>query len=707
MGCLLLKLTRRLQGRRDFDVRMPPPGIDRACAPAYNEESLITPEPTSNEQDFRTQADPDSRRGPMPANADETLAHDALSRRISSLLLRPMVLTPPLRLVPPFGWTQHIPFAFWIVDALRPSCIVELGTHSGNSYSAFAQAVAMLQLPAACYAVDTWKGDPQTGLYGEEVFEEWRDFHDRHFGGFSTLVRQRFDDAVSAFPDSSIDLLHIDGCHTYEAVGHDFETWLPKLSARSVVLLHDINVRQSGFGVWRLWEELQQRFPSAFTFVHGHGLGVLGVGRELTPDVHALLTDARTDRTCVARTRQFFATLGEAVQRRVSDNERTPADRVALHAEIRRLESEAAGESARATLLQRDLENLHRLVRDTRTSETLARHREKLAAHKAADAERAIARAAGELKALRSTRECVSMAVVALGAVRERSLWRRSSRIRRGLMRLGILRSGDETSDPRVSALIRPRGVPASLERDAEIIAQCGLFDEPFYLARCPDAILSGTPAIEHYLLKGATAGYSPSVLFDSSYYRLRNPDVVATGTNPLLHYLTRGPQDHRDPHPLFSTSFYLSENPAVARSGVNPLVDFLRHGGAGGRSPHPLFDAAAYLARYRDVAASRRNPLVHFLEYGAAERRNPHALFDTAFYLDTYPDVIVDFVNPLVHYVTVGWREGRDPSPTFSTRDYLSAHPELKNGDECPLVHYVRQKMAEPSNADPPQPIS
>ncbi len=72
------------------------------------------------------------------------------------LLLRSIVLTQPVRLVDPPSWVSHIPFAFWLIDALRPRTVVELGTQSGVSYSAFAQAVQILGLDAATYAVDTW-----------------------------------------------------------------------------------------------------------------------------------------------------------------------------------------------------------------------------------------------------------------------------------------------------------------------------------------------------------------------------------------------------------------------------------------------------------------------------------------------------------------------------------------------------------------------
>jgi Methyltransferase domain len=208
----------------------------------------------------------------------------------------------------PSAWWQHVPFAHWIVCAFRPQLLVEIGTHGGVSYSAFCQAVARANPDTRCYAIDTWLGDAHMGFYGEDIFADLSRFHDQRYGSFSTLLRSSFDDALGQFVDGTVDLLHIDGLHTYEAVRHDFESWRPKLSERGIVMFHDTNERSGDFGVWRLFNELREQFPS-FEFLHGHGLGVLAVGNNMDPTISALCE--LSDPLSVARVRARFAVTGE------------------------------------------------------------------------------------------------------------------------------------------------------------------------------------------------------------------------------------------------------------------------------------------------------------------------------------------------------------------------------------------------------------
>ena len=129
--------------------------------------------------------------------------------------------------------------------------------------------------------------------------------------GFRDLLRCSFDDALSQFDDATIDLLHIDGYHTYEAVRHDFENWLPKMSKRGVVLLHDTNVHHADFGVDRFFRELKQRFPT-FEFLHSHGLGIVCVG-SLPPPSIVRLMDAAQDETLCRALRDAYSRLGAMV----------------------------------------------------------------------------------------------------------------------------------------------------------------------------------------------------------------------------------------------------------------------------------------------------------------------------------------------------------------------------------------------------------
>jgi len=185
-------------------------------------------------------------------------------------------------------WVGHVPFAFWIIEQLKPRIFVELGTYYGLSYFSFCQSVLANGFSTKCYAIDTWQGDEHGGFYGEEVFARTEARNRRLYHTFSQLLRMPFDDALTYFSDGTIDLLHIDGLHTYEAARHDFETWLPKLSYRGVILFHDINVRERSFGVWRLWEELSASYPH-IEFDHSHGLGVLFVGSIESPGITELL----------------------------------------------------------------------------------------------------------------------------------------------------------------------------------------------------------------------------------------------------------------------------------------------------------------------------------------------------------------------------------------------------------------------------------
>lgn len=222
------------------------------------------------------------------------------------ILEHPISFSLPRRIVPFHSWRQHIPFAMLLVDILRPKTLVELGVHYGDSYCAFCQAIVGLKLRTTCYGVDTWKGDPHASFYGSEVLADLKSHHDPLYGSFSSLIQSTFDDALQHFQDGTIDLLHIDGFHTYDAVKHDFETWLPKVSSRGIVLFHDINEKQKDFGVWKLWDELKVIYPH-FEFIHGHGLGVIAVGERPPQELNWLF---KADDKHITSIQNLFFTLG-------------------------------------------------------------------------------------------------------------------------------------------------------------------------------------------------------------------------------------------------------------------------------------------------------------------------------------------------------------------------------------------------------------
>ena len=162
------------------------------------------------------------------------------------------------------AWKGHRGFAQRLVKALQPEVFVELGVHAGDSYFTIVETMR----GGKAYGVDTWSGDKHAGFYDDGIWNMVQSVNKQY--PFSTLLRMPFDQAAGIISDG-INLLHIDGLHTYEAVKHDFETWEPKVT--DVILLHDICVPENpDFGVWKLWEEIKN--DMCVEFHHCHGLAV-------------------------------------------------------------------------------------------------------------------------------------------------------------------------------------------------------------------------------------------------------------------------------------------------------------------------------------------------------------------------------------------------------------------------------------------------
>jgi GT2 family glycosyltransferase len=218
--------------------------------------------------------------------------------------------------------------------------------------------VADARLSTQCYAVDGGQGPEHEGAYGGDIFAEAEKHNRENYAAFSSLIRATFDEASSYFSDDSVDLLHIDGSQNYEAVLHDFETWLPKLKSDGVVLFSGANVGDGSFGVSRFWKELRARYPRHIEFAHSHGLGVVQVGAgQHTVPLAWLSPGAEGKDEFVA----FFAKLGELARHECEARQQAADLGSALSATRR----QAADMESTMKVLQTEVARLSAIERST------------------------------------------------------------------------------------------------------------------------------------------------------------------------------------------------------------------------------------------------------------------------------------------------------------------------------------------------------
>lgn len=172
------------------------------------------------------------------------------------------------------NWRDHITFAQWIVEKKKPDVVVDLGVD--YAYSTFCFASLGL---GKIYGIDSFEGDQHAGMRNTYDFVMTKQ---KEYGLDNIqFIKGYFDDVAKTW-DKDIDILHIDGLHTYEAVYNDFATWGKFVKDDGVIMMHDTKVFHGNFGVHRFFAEIE--YPKV-NFTVSHGLGVVAKNAELIDEI--------------------------------------------------------------------------------------------------------------------------------------------------------------------------------------------------------------------------------------------------------------------------------------------------------------------------------------------------------------------------------------------------------------------------------------
>lgn len=167
------------------------------------------------------------------------------------------------------AWKGHEDFAFWLVETVNPTTTVELGVDYG--FSLFALAIPER---GHVYGIDLF-GDHQKNHTGDLTTKPHVEkfIHEYNFTNI-TLIQDDFASAASKWT-MPIDILHIDGTHTHQAISEDWANWSGFVQDHGMIIMHDvIHITE----LTTFYNEIT--WHKAY-FEHSHGLGIASKNPEL------------------------------------------------------------------------------------------------------------------------------------------------------------------------------------------------------------------------------------------------------------------------------------------------------------------------------------------------------------------------------------------------------------------------------------------
>ena len=131
--------------------------------------------------------------------------------------------------------TVHEMYTLNLLAKSKSGTFVEIGSYLGASTIAIADAINNTQ-DSKLYCIDTWKNDAMT----EGNRDTYHEF-EKNINKYKNKIIpcKGLSKDMSKIVNEKVNLLFIDGDHSYEGVKTDVQYWFPKLDDESIVIFHD------------------------------------------------------------------------------------------------------------------------------------------------------------------------------------------------------------------------------------------------------------------------------------------------------------------------------------------------------------------------------------------------------------------------------------------------------------------------------------
>jgi hypothetical protein len=150
------------------------------------------------------------------------------------------------------GWFNMEKQYLELLDATpEGGTFVELGCYKGKSTSFIGVEIHKRKRDINFFAIDSFQGATNStdaneikAYEGISEIEESYTYNVSLIGNKIKTIVSLTDEAAQYFDDGSVDVVFVDGGHSYEVVKADILAWLPKVKKGGILAGHDFNAWQ-------------------------------------------------------------------------------------------------------------------------------------------------------------------------------------------------------------------------------------------------------------------------------------------------------------------------------------------------------------------------------------------------------------------------------------------------------------------------------